>query len=289
MPVSSWDPIAANNNSAPPNGAPEGQAPSTVNDVLRQIMADVRVFYDDTALLSDSNVFTAAYSAGNPQIRISAAVPMMQWYQSTGGADAKLWQAYAGANKLVIGTAEDDEATSVDGIVLTRSGNTITDINLTATAARVNAESLFRGGYAVKTSDTSRNTTTTNSDDPHLQVVIPASGTFKFTLQLFVQNSTTATQGFKFTLATTGTITSTINDAIFSAFGGGSGGVSTAYGSTSPLNQGFANAVIDFATYTGVMVLTGAQTLKVQWAQNSSSANNTTLKAGSSLILQRLA
>jgi hypothetical protein len=41
MPVTSYSRTPANNNSAAPNGAPEGWAPSAVNDTVRQIMADV--------------------------------------------------------------------------------------------------------------------------------------------------------------------------------------------------------------------------------------------------------
>ncbi len=41
MPVTSYSTTAASNNGAVPNGAPEGMAPSSVNDVIRQIMADV--------------------------------------------------------------------------------------------------------------------------------------------------------------------------------------------------------------------------------------------------------
>lgn len=40
MGVTSYSRTAASNTSAPPNGAPEGMAPSAVNDVLRQVMAD---------------------------------------------------------------------------------------------------------------------------------------------------------------------------------------------------------------------------------------------------------
>ncbi len=43
--ASSWDTTAASNNSAPPDGAPEGMASSGVNDVMRQIMADARAGY----------------------------------------------------------------------------------------------------------------------------------------------------------------------------------------------------------------------------------------------------
>lgn len=43
MPVTSYSTTAANNTSAPPNGAPEGWAPSDVNNTIRQIMADIAV------------------------------------------------------------------------------------------------------------------------------------------------------------------------------------------------------------------------------------------------------
>ena len=43
MAVTSYSTTAANNNSAPPNGAPEGWAPSDVNNTIRQIMTDIAV------------------------------------------------------------------------------------------------------------------------------------------------------------------------------------------------------------------------------------------------------
>lgn len=43
MPVTAYSTTAANNNGAVPNGAPEGMAPSGVNDVIRQLMADIAV------------------------------------------------------------------------------------------------------------------------------------------------------------------------------------------------------------------------------------------------------
>lgn len=42
MAIKNYSTTAGNNNSAPPNGAPEGMAPSLVNDVIRQVMADIR-------------------------------------------------------------------------------------------------------------------------------------------------------------------------------------------------------------------------------------------------------
>lgn len=54
MAVSDWSTTPANNNAAPPNGAPEGMAPSSVNDIMRQMMADVRSFYDGANTTNDS-------------------------------------------------------------------------------------------------------------------------------------------------------------------------------------------------------------------------------------------
>src|SRR5919108_701101 len=45
--ISQWNITAASNNSSPPNGAPEGMAPSTVNDVMREIMAAAARWYQD--------------------------------------------------------------------------------------------------------------------------------------------------------------------------------------------------------------------------------------------------
>ncbi|MFD2207225.1 hypothetical protein [Kiloniella antarctica] len=42
MGIENYSTTPANNNGAPPNGAPEGMTPGAVNDVMRQIMADVR-------------------------------------------------------------------------------------------------------------------------------------------------------------------------------------------------------------------------------------------------------
>lgn len=42
--VKTWSTTAANNSSTPPDGAPEGWAPSTVNDTIREIMAQVRTY-----------------------------------------------------------------------------------------------------------------------------------------------------------------------------------------------------------------------------------------------------
>lgn len=46
MSIASYSTTAANNNAAPPNGWPEGMAPSALNDTGRQMMADIRSWYE---------------------------------------------------------------------------------------------------------------------------------------------------------------------------------------------------------------------------------------------------
>jgi hypothetical protein len=46
--ISTYSTTAASNNSATPNGWPEGQAPSTVNDCAREMMAGIAKWYKDT-------------------------------------------------------------------------------------------------------------------------------------------------------------------------------------------------------------------------------------------------
>jgi hypothetical protein len=45
--LSTWSTTPANNNDTAPNGAPEGMAPSGVNDTIREIMARIREWYED--------------------------------------------------------------------------------------------------------------------------------------------------------------------------------------------------------------------------------------------------
>jgi hypothetical protein len=68
MGVESWSSTAADNDSSPPNGFPEGQAPSTLNDSMRQCMASIRTWYEDaqwtdlghTPTRVDDDTFTVA-------------------------------------------------------------------------------------------------------------------------------------------------------------------------------------------------------------------------------------
>lgn len=60
--IEAWSTTAASNNSSPPNGWPEGQAPSTVNDCARQMMASVRNWYENAQWINFG--YTHTYASG---------------------------------------------------------------------------------------------------------------------------------------------------------------------------------------------------------------------------------
>src|SRR5574339_279405 len=60
--VGSWSTTAGSNNTTPPDGWPEGQAPSTVNDCAREMMAQIRTVFND-AQFFDPNLTPTYISA----------------------------------------------------------------------------------------------------------------------------------------------------------------------------------------------------------------------------------
>ena len=60
--IKDYSTSAASNNAAPPNGAPEGQTPSSVNNVIRQVMADIRSFYESADYIDLGHTPTYASS-----------------------------------------------------------------------------------------------------------------------------------------------------------------------------------------------------------------------------------
>jgi len=63
---SNWSETDANNNSASPDGAPEGMAPSGVNDTIRALMGALKRFWNrlnGTVITSGADTVTAAFGA----------------------------------------------------------------------------------------------------------------------------------------------------------------------------------------------------------------------------------
>lgn len=71
--IQTWSNTAASNNATPPNGFPEGMAPSTVNDAARELMAAVSRYRSDTDGVNTS--------AGTNTITLAASRTMTAYAQ----------------------------------------------------------------------------------------------------------------------------------------------------------------------------------------------------------------
>lgn len=141
MAVSDWSTTAASNNAAPPNGWPEGMAPSAVNDVGRQMMADIKTFYNNTMLKDASNVLT-----GTTAFTITSTAPRYLLNESDAGTDEKMWVWIASGGDLFLGTRTDADGAGSNVINVTRTGTTVDSIALTATSITYNGIEIgFRG------------------------------------------------------------------------------------------------------------------------------------------------
>lgn len=134
---------------------------------------------------------------------------------------------------------------------------------------------------AVKTATTSRNTTTVLADDPHLVAAL-AAGTYAFDLWMPFWATTATGMGIKLTLAFSGTSTLALysdhgyvvppQTDLVSTFGTNRliGSIVVSAGANS----------FDWLRLTGVITVTVAGNISLQWAQNSSNANNLNVGIG---------
>ena len=72
--IEAWSTTDSANNATPPNGAPEGMAPSTVNNTIRHVMAVVRAHAEDSGWLNlgHTHVYVGATSAKVSGVDVSA-------------------------------------------------------------------------------------------------------------------------------------------------------------------------------------------------------------------------
>lgn len=133
----------------------------------------------------------------------------------------------------------------------------------------------------IKSGDTAKSTDTTLADDPHLAQAVAASTTYSFIMRLFVTGGGTNAD---LNMQLVGPAGSTISWSGVEPIEPSSN--FNVAGSTPATFQLNANArIIEIA---GTITTTGtAGTLKLQWAQASSSAQVVTVKRGSSLVLMQ--
>jgi hypothetical protein len=120
MGIESYSTTPLSNSSAPPHGAPEGMGPSQVNDVMRQIMADVRAHAEDGGWLDWGH--TPTYVAAD-----KFSVPGDQTAVYTVGRRVRIAD-----NGTKYGTITDSSYTSLTTVTVTLDSGSLSSPSVVA-------------------------------------------------------------------------------------------------------------------------------------------------------------
>jgi len=119
MKVGRWSPAAGSNNAAAPDGWPEGQLPSTVNDCARELMAAVRTMASDMQYFD--HAFTPTYISAS-----SFSVPGNQTSAIHIGRRLKVFDATAGVQQIIYATVISVSFTAVTTIHIESDSGSLT-------------------------------------------------------------------------------------------------------------------------------------------------------------------
>jgi len=151
---------------------------------------------------------------------------------------------------------------------------------------RNNLEAL--NGFVRKTADESVTSSAVLQNDDQLLFSIPQAGTYVFEFVIFATSAANAAGDIQIqVIGPAGTFT----------FGGNGLDITLASGNTGTVNTAGISTTVNFGVSTtqtmilikGILVATASGTLQLQWAQQASNANATTVKAGSHMTVRQVA
>lgn len=119
MKVGRWSTAAGSNNASPPNGWPEGQLPSTVNDCAREMMAAIRTSYIDLQFIDQDMTPTYLTAA-------SFSVPGNQTSAIQIGRRLKCFDATAGVQQIIYATVTSVSFTAVTTVHIEADSGSLT-------------------------------------------------------------------------------------------------------------------------------------------------------------------
>lgn len=146
----------------------------------------------------------------------------------------------------------------------------------------------FTGEYAYKTSDTSRASTTTLTADPDLQFAVAANAKYYFSGTFYYTGGTQGSSDFKIGWTFPAGLTMIIAKSFIDTTGAWVGGTVSVQTDTPVFGTAVTLGNRTVQMSGTIFVSSTAGTLALTWAQNTSNATATVLKAGSGLILVRV-
>lgn len=173
--IKSYSETAASNNSATPNGAPTGWAPSTVGPTVRQIMAEIRRWYDDPAWedRGDAYTYTGSTSFKVTGIDVTAFYPVGLRVRAIGSSTGTIYGTIATSSfstDTSIGVTWDSGSLSNETLAVSRGFPTagapiassavsgfipVTDATITTTDVTTNNVSTSKHGWMPKATNSS--------------------------------------------------------------------------------------------------------------------------------------
>lgn len=193
------------------------------------------------------------------------------------------------------GSATDTTLARTGTSAMTLTGALTVSSNL-AVSGNLSVTGIGFRSFVRKTSDESVTSSTTLQDDNQLTLAVSANCTYAFRVWIMATDATDANGDIKFAFTfPTGAA------CHFSGKGPHSLLASGAFGDGEYIARNTATSGSTVATYglttsvigielTGLLIVSGtAGNLQLQWAQNSSDANATTVQSGSFMTLERVA
>jgi len=142
--------------------------------------------------------------------------------------------------------------------------------------------------FVRKTADESVTSSTVLQNDDHLLATIGATGTYVFEVVIFVTSAANAAGDISLDVTgPAGTLSYGVSGLDITLASGNTGTVNTL--ATSGLVNIGASTTATMFLIKGVLVATATGTLQFRWAQQTSNANATTVKANSHLTVTQVA
>lgn len=267
-------------------------------DVLNQTSGDARY-----VAKNNNNVILSAPASGDA---LTVNAQGSNGLTVTGSAQPRLTSLSTGT---VINTTMGSDSGGAQGFIgtltahpfavlingtssLTVNANRAVSIATPASGAALTTNGIIQDRFVyIKSSSTPRSTNVVPSDDPDLVSASLPVGSYKFILNLRLGSNGGPSGGFQYGMATSGTVSGatfhhmgSVNGSFVSMTNAASG-----FGATGSFATLSTTVGLDYIDITGSVKLSVAGTIKLQWAQNSSVAQATTLDAQSTMTIERIA